>query len=58
MPATHEAHATHGSPPDAPDVKWTPDAPLMVGMRRLHAALDGAMSGGRRVWPMTVGGAA
>ncbi|TKS54736.1 DnrO protein [Luteimonas yindakuii] len=49
--AAHAAHAddanhsTHRSPLDAPDVKWTPDAPLMAGMRRLHAALDGANTG-------------
>ncbi|QCO68333.1 DnrO protein [Luteimonas yindakuii] len=43
--ADHANHSTHRSPLDAPDVKWTPDAPLMAGMRRLHAALDGANTG-------------
>lgn len=48
--AHHQAHADHqahahpdAAPtglPDADAAKWAPDAPLMTGMRRLHAALD------------------
>lgn len=43
--ADHANHSTHGSLLDVPDVNWTPDAPLMAGMRRLHAALEGADTG-------------
>jgi hypothetical protein len=37
----HESHAAHAAAAaPAPAQRWTPDAPLGEGMRRVHAAVD------------------
>ncbi|NZA28548.1 DnrO protein [Luteimonas sp. SJ-92] len=38
--ADHQAHHAAAVPVDADHVRWTPDAPLMAGMRRAHGALE------------------
>ena len=40
------AHVPPAAPHDADAAKWAPDAPLMTGMRRLHAALEGGQHHG------------